>query len=84
METFRFKHHGHLPILSKKTPRSKALESVCLFHSYLPPIATQSRWGEGKGEGPMGRHSYLATNLLDKQFGEGRSYQLLIYLKSTI
>ena len=47
MKTFLFKHHGYLPILSKKTPRSKALESVCLFRSYLPPIATQSLEGGG-------------------------------------
>jgi hypothetical protein len=47
MKTLRFKHHGHLPILSKKTPRSKALESVCLSRSYLPPIATKSPGGEG-------------------------------------
>jgi len=47
MKTLRFKHHGHLPILSKKTTRSKAFESACLFRSYLPPIATKSPGGEG-------------------------------------
>jgi len=47
MKTLRFKHHGHLPILSKKSPRSKALESIFLFRSYLPPIATKSPGGEG-------------------------------------
>jgi len=51
MKILRFKHHGHLPILSKNSPRSKALESVCLFRFHLPPIATQSPRGEGWGEG---------------------------------
>jgi hypothetical protein len=42
MKTLNFKHHGHLPILFKNTPRSKALEPVCLFRPPLPPIVTQS------------------------------------------
>ena len=45
MKTLRFKHHGHLPILSKNSPRSKAFESVCLLRFDLPPIATQSLKG---------------------------------------
>jgi hypothetical protein len=32
-----------------KIPRSKALDSVCLFHSHFPPIATQSLMKEARG-----------------------------------
>jgi hypothetical protein len=38
MKVLRFKHHGHLLILSEKTLRSKAWESVCLLRFHLPPI----------------------------------------------
>jgi hypothetical protein len=41
MKTSDFKHHGYLPILFKNTPRSKALEPVCLFRSPIPPIVKQ-------------------------------------------
>ena len=37
-----FQAPGHLPILFKNAPRSKALEPVCLFRPPLPPIVTQS------------------------------------------
>jgi hypothetical protein len=47
MKTLRFKYHGRLPVLSKNSPRSKALESVCLFRFHLPSIATQSLKGGG-------------------------------------
>jgi len=49
MKTLDFKHHGHLPIPFKNTPRSKALEPVCLSRSHLPPFVTQSLEGEGRG-----------------------------------
>ena len=51
MKTLNFKHHGHLPIVFKNTPRSKALELVCLFRFPPPPIVTQPLGGEGWGEG---------------------------------
>jgi predicted Zn-dependent protease len=38
----------------KKTPHSKALESVCLFRSHLPPIATQSLGREVRVKGTTG------------------------------
>ena len=47
MKIFQFKYHRQLPNLSQNDPRSKALESVCLSRSHLPPIATQSQWVEG-------------------------------------
>jgi hypothetical protein len=53
MKTLNFKHYGHLPILIKNTPRSKALEPVCLFRPPLPPIVTQSPRGEGGGGGDV-------------------------------
>ncbi len=47
-ETLHSKHQGHLSILLINAPRSKALESVCLFRFFhLPPIMTQSLRGEG-------------------------------------
>jgi len=53
MKTLDFKHHGHLPIPFKNTPRSKALEPVCLSRSHLPPFVTQSLEGEGRGGGQL-------------------------------
>jgi hypothetical protein len=53
MKTLNFKHRGHLPILFKNTPRSKALEPVCLFRPPLPPIVTQSPGERGRMRGQV-------------------------------
>jgi hypothetical protein len=74
MKTLNFKHYGHLPILIKNTPRSKALEPVCLFRPPLPPIVTQSPRGEG-GE----RVRLLPSAQIDDIFVEGRSSILQVY-----
>ena len=42
MKRLLFKHQGHLPNNLDNAPRSKALESVCLFPSHFQPIMTQS------------------------------------------
>ena len=47
MEKHRFEHQGHLPINFNNAPRSKALESVCLFPFHFQPIMTESPKGEG-------------------------------------
>jgi hypothetical protein len=41
MKTSDFKYQGHLPNLFKNTPRSKALEPVCLSRSPISAIVTQ-------------------------------------------
>jgi len=49
MKTLHFKRQEHLPILFNNAPRSKALESVCLFYSHVSSIPTQSLKGGGGG-----------------------------------
>jgi len=42
MKTLHFKHQEQLSIIFNNAPRSKAMESVCLFLSHVSSIATQS------------------------------------------
>jgi hypothetical protein len=38
MKRLHLKHQGQLPIKFNDDPHSKALESVCLFHSPIRPL----------------------------------------------
>src|SRR4030042_6621838 len=72
--TLRFKLHGHLPILSQNTLHSKALESVWLVRSHLPPIATQSLEGGGWGRGGFDfEESVLCPALSRRRMGLDRT-----------
>jgi hypothetical protein len=50
MKKQHLKHQGDVTHTFSNNPRSKALESVCLFRSDPLPIATQSPRGGGEGE----------------------------------
>jgi hypothetical protein len=62
LKTLRLKHHGHLPIFSNNTPRSKALESVCLFRFSPSAHCDTVSKGRGEGEGHL-INSFFYDNL---------------------
>jgi hypothetical protein len=55
MRKLLFQQRGQLPITLKIRILKFWNPTVCSVHSALHPIATQSRWGEGGGEGSISK-----------------------------